>query len=320
MNDGAKRGRVILYFFMLVLCFYAFFFVLYTTNNFIWRGVFLDLHEIKDKARLRSVQFEMPSLALLKKLQGNPDHRQLQKLAGYFGRIREYAVYPQDAYGWQGWCYYLMGENQKARQAYQQALALEPEYLWFYLPAGLIELKSNRYPQANYYFRRAVKIHPYANFSKMSDYARARYSIILWRLPLIGHQEFLLILSHKLKDGRQTAYRLLAFTLYKMRQYGALRVLAKRGRWLTAKNKSAVLFYTGLSAFERGKFSLARKIFTQALAAHPRNPEIMRYLGESLKQTGENAAADRMAAAVEKLAPPKHSYFIPLKGVTLPIF
>ena len=60
-----------------------------------------------------------------------------------------------DAYAMMGFCYYHLGQKDKALAAYQEAVNLRPDFLWFQYDLGVIYLEQNQYQQAEQAFQKA---------------------------------------------------------------------------------------------------------------------------------------------------------------------
>ena len=87
----------------------------------------------------------------------------LNKYRQYFQTVTQYIPSFFEAYGMLGFCYYYLGDSQKALLAYQKALEFNPQSLWFNYNAGVIYYHQGRYQEALDSFQKALKTNPSLN-------------------------------------------------------------------------------------------------------------------------------------------------------------
>jgi len=76
------------------------------------------------------------------------DRKRIEKYLFYFKSILDVVGPRADVYGLLGYCYGLLGENQKAIEFYQKAEALNPRFFWFHYNLATLYFRENRYKEA----------------------------------------------------------------------------------------------------------------------------------------------------------------------------
>ncbi len=88
------------------------------------------------------------------------DLRRLKSYLYYYQKVAEYMPERADAIGMTGFCFYQLGETDRAIVAYKRALEINPHFFWFYYNLGVIYLKKGRYQEAREAFNKAKDIQP----------------------------------------------------------------------------------------------------------------------------------------------------------------
>ncbi len=88
----------------------------------------------------------------------------LMEYAYYYQKVAEYIPSRADAFGLAGYCHYLLGETQKAIDLYEQAIASNPKFFWFYHNVGVLYFQKGDYQRANESMLKALKADPSAAF------------------------------------------------------------------------------------------------------------------------------------------------------------
>ena len=119
-------------------------------------------------ARLRvvnslMVSLEYKDLLVLEQPDGKLKDYQLKHFKSYFEQVALLMPGQADAYAMAGFCSYYLGQRTKALKAYQKAIAINPEFLWFYYDAGMICFMQEDYAKASEYFQKALLTRPQIN-------------------------------------------------------------------------------------------------------------------------------------------------------------
>lgn len=99
----------------------------------------------------------------------------------YYEKLVQYMPYRSEAQGLLGFCFYYLGQETKAIEAYQKAIELNPHFFWFYYNLGVIYSKSDQHALAMEYFQKAAQTKPQVAL------AFIRSSKMIY-IPIIGGQ------------------------------------------------------------------------------------------------------------------------------------
>ncbi len=114
----------------------------------------------------------------------------------YYEKVVEFVPDQADAYALLGFCYYYLGETQKAVSAYQRAMFLNPRFFWSAYSLGVIYFKSKEYVSALAAFKSALAASPETTLATL------RYSQVYRPLIRIVEPQ----LPMRLQNGYQNIY------------------------------------------------------------------------------------------------------------------
>lgn len=279
---------------------YALIISLYILNNLIFNHRIIDLQKIKAKAELRRVHLAMPSLVILARMQKEPDRipLRLQEYADYFGAIPGYIENKDDAYAWQGYCYFLLGQPDQAYQSYQKAIRLNPRFFWHHHNQGIVFFKNREYTKAAAAFKNALQANPYLTLSYMQSFINADPLLMPWRLPHISNDELLHKFNDQLRRGYIDNYRLLIVSCYYLKDYQGMLDYALRALKSGLGQEDTLAFLAGVAAYELKRYEQSYNFFNLYLKANRNDPAGLGYLGLIYRALGkETLAADILRQA-----------------------
>ena len=94
---------------------------------------------------------------------------QIKHFKDYFEQVALLMPAQADAHAMAGFCFYHLGRKTQALKEYQKAIAINPEFLWFYYNAGMICFLQGNYGQAAAYFQKALLTKPEINLAIISQ-------------------------------------------------------------------------------------------------------------------------------------------------------
>lgn len=244
----------------------------------------LDYHQFINNAVPQTMSRLTPPVDYFKEFvdrDGNYDRFKLMDCIYYHKKVAGYFVYQKaEALGMLGFCYERSGERPQAIDAYQQAIASNPNYFWPYYDLGVIYYDQAQYARAADYLQQAVEQDPVKSI------------ILLTRSKVYtdvsgGQYDFI----QGLKQGRVQAYALLMDSLTKTGSYGQLGRVAIYGLKEGLGEESLFYYYAGLAAFNQKSFVNAIGFLHAAIQADPYNADAYYYLGLCLRLAGKDDLA-----------------------------
>ena len=123
----------------------------------------------------------------------------LNKWRRYFEQVTRLMPGMADAWGMLGFCYFHLGQQDKAVETIKKAIAINPNFWGFYYNLGVIYLQQNNFEQAAENFQKALSTAPQLNalFIKSSKI----YSDIIRQSK---HQD--IDLGQRLEDGYKLSF------------------------------------------------------------------------------------------------------------------
>lgn len=127
-------------------------------------SVFLDYRQQKQlQARHRVSQMNFADLLTLENENGQLSHDKIEAYLQYFQSVINADNSQADAYAMSGFCYYHLGQKDKALAAYERAVSLNPKFLWFHYNMAVIYFEQGQYREALAGFQRALMTSPSDN-------------------------------------------------------------------------------------------------------------------------------------------------------------
>ncbi len=141
-------------------------------------SVFLDFRQQK-KVRLDRLRedFAFVDLLAAEDAAGLISKDELKKYLQYFQMLVKDNRLSADAYALVGFCQYHLGEKQKARDAYQEALRLNPTFFAFQYDLAVLDFEAGRYQEAFKGFEKALTTNPTDNIISLRKFRNFVYII-----------------------------------------------------------------------------------------------------------------------------------------------
>jgi len=204
---------------------YVFIFVLFKFNS-----IFFDIKKELPKTRLAILNNSKPySFEYLINVNNinKKDMNKLKRYIKYYEKIIEFIPKQAEAYGLAGFCYFQLGQDNKAMSFYKKAIDINPNFFWYHYNLGVIYLKNNKYNDGLKLFEKALKLNPQNTLSfilrsKMlysPIVSERRYSLNDLTLQLqLAYKDSYIIYNNGIKDLNHPLF-LLGITDAKLEVY-----------------------------------------------------------------------------------------------------
>ncbi len=158
-------------------------------------SVLLDFRQQKEVAfeKMRN-ELRFVDLLALEDYDGQVSKQQLNQYLRYFKELDKRDGLSLDTKAMTGFCYYHLGQKDKARAAYQEALDLNPKFFAFVYNIAVLDFQAGSYQQALEGFKRALAISPAENIIFLRKFKIFLY--IVYKAELLNS-----LLSERLKKG-----------------------------------------------------------------------------------------------------------------------
>ncbi len=133
------------------------------TWEFMTNNLKIDQEKIKAKARLITLNQLIPHFDHLLLSLEDPslaDPQEFRKYVIYYRKVTEYFPQLADAHGILGFCYFQLGEKEKAIVSLKKARELNPNFFWHSFNLGVVLWKGKRYPEAIEILKKASTLPP----------------------------------------------------------------------------------------------------------------------------------------------------------------
>lgn len=105
----------------------------------------------------------------------------LDDYSRYYKKVTEVLPDLADAFGLYGYTLYRQGKTQEAKDAYQNAVKLDPDFFWFHYNLGLLYFHDQQFEKAAESMRKGLSVDKITTFTFIINSPRLY-------LPLILHQ------------------------------------------------------------------------------------------------------------------------------------
>jgi len=170
-----------------------------------------DSDVLKAKRDLTILNNLMPrSFIYLKDIQkgGEVNRDRLARYIFYYQKVNEHMPHRADVLGLLGFCYFHLGDPIAAMDYYKRAIALNPDFFWYYYNLGVIQLKGKQFEQALRTFKKATAINPDTSL-KMILHSRRIYMPIVLDITEDKQQFLLKQMVKGYQDSQKALYLIL---------------------------------------------------------------------------------------------------------------
>jgi len=162
----------------------------------------------KTNAKFKTLNYFMPSFVQLaefaKTANSNSNTFNPNVYLNYYNRIVEFFPSISDAYDMLGFCYYHLGELDKAVANYETAASINSNYFWTYYNLGIIYLKMGNSSKALINFNKGLQANPEVTLKTIAGSK-------VYQQIISGLKETKYSFSDSLKSGYARCHFLLSF-------------------------------------------------------------------------------------------------------------
>lgn len=258
--------------------------------------VIIDHYQLYEASRIRTLNSLKPLTYghLLSLARGEPaDPKKLKIYDTYFRTAADFLPLMPEAHGMRGFCAYYMGRPDDAIAAYEQALALDPYFFWYYHNLGILLFQQGHYERAIEVLEQALSAPPDMILKLIQS------SVMIYRHVLYHRSPSELSDQHR--HGRRDCYVLIAESLYQLKRYHDVISLTAALMKEDVDDQHYFLYKAGQSAYTIGNYELAAQFFKEYLD-RVGDPFALRYFALSLKNLGNDKVSDPILSQVEGYA------------------
>ena len=214
------------------------------------------------------------------------DQFKLHQCVYYHQRVASFYSFERiGAYAMIGFCYDLLGEEDKAVKAYQDSLKANPNGFWPTFNLGLGAYKKKDYPRAIQYFQQAIDKDPKINLIILSR------SKVYIDVKLSDPKHIRFDFSESIKEGHILAYMYLMESLVQIKDFTMLFNVAMLGLQEKIENPGIFYYYAGKSLFFQKQIDKAIELLQVAVLKDPNNEDAFLYLSMCMKTIGSDDLA-----------------------------
>lgn len=227
------------------------------------------------------------------------DRIKIRKVLIYHQMLSDYVPRPALVYANQGYCYFYLGEMDKAIDSYQKAIARLPGFYTFYFDLGMIYMVKQDYEKAWEYFNESMDM-----IAEERDQYLALLQVIKKQRSQLAqfYDDYDLMAARFDHDKRRNLYQLIEVT-FRLNQFEEMKKIAYEGI-LIFPDDARFYYQAGRANLMLKNQEQALALFTEAINRQPGGyQEALYYRGLIYKEKGfvREALLDWQAA--EKTPP-----------------
>ena len=207
----------------------------------------VDFDRMKLKALNRVVPESMEDLVVFSEDPRAEKAAVVGKYMLYFKTAVKILPKAASAHGMLGYCFYYQGDKDKALRYYRKAVALEPDFFWFYYDLGVMYLDRGMCRQAALVLEKAVAASPENTLRFM--HASKIYITLTKHAADLKYD-----LERSLFGGYRDAYDILALCYYNLKEYDKILYVLERSIRLKLHDRAFLYDYGDLRRFARTKY------------------------------------------------------------------
>ncbi len=232
------------------------------------------------------------------------DQEKFDAYLRYFNYVEQYVPNCSEGYAMQGYCYYQIGQKQKARAYYQLAVQSYPEFFWFSYNLAVIYFNEGDFKKIIPLLEKATALDPKTTIALLGS--SRIYADLGGDEETAVDQEFTLTrLGHKmgdrLKSGYESAYEMLLISYEKQKNYQAMLESGLVFTSFNPRNMATMLYYVGMANYHLGHFKEAVSFLKESVHRDAQDPDKLYYFGLALKELHENQLAQAALDEAELL-------------------
>lgn len=260
-------------------------------------SLIFDCELILRRARMKALDRVRPDkfdyLLLLEK-GTRVDEKKLEEYTFFYEKNVEYLPNAADRYGMLGFCYYHLGQHEKALEIYKEASLLTNIFFGFHYNMGVIYFKQGDYSNA----AKALEMLTRASMAKNIELVMSSRAL---RPFLAGKTGTANDVVERLRTTFTNGYKLLVIIKFRKQDYLSVIGYATQALILELPEEDFFLYYLGRAAYERGLYEKAIGILQDAVEINPDHIAATHYLGLSIKAFGLEQMGDGILLRADQL-------------------
>jgi len=222
------------------------------------------------------------------------DSLKVEERVLYYKKLVQIFPNRADVRGTLAFCYFHLGEIDKAIASYEKAIELQGDFFWFYYNLGVIYFRQGDYDKASVFLNKASVTDPLRDFDII--YRNKVFQDIKENLHGTLPDPSAEMRKNYLK-AKYDSLKIVLLARYNTGDYEKVlghvrRELEYKG--ITKKNEAFYSYYGGLAALKLNKNRKATALFRKFLAHEPGNAKALSHLSEALKGLGYEEKAKEM--------------------------
>ncbi len=182
-----------------------------------------------------------------------------------------------------GYCYYYLGNHQKAIDYYQRAIRLDRNLFGLYYNLGLIYFQDRDFPAAIENFQKAIKTTPvntvlFRGIVMDPFYNQANYD----------HSENAGSRNASLKEGYDQCYKLMILSFDELKDYQSLKEVAAYSLTRINSEQEFYSFYAGKASFYLGDYRNSYALLNAAVVKDPGYVDAYELMAQSIEKSDLN--------------------------------
>lgn len=244
----------------------------------------VDFKALNMRIKIRHLNDAIPDFSdmiLYSRNQSNKKELDWKPYEKYFQLIMRYM--PDDVLTQQllGMVEYSRGNEQEAIKLFKDSSLINGQVLfWPNYNLGILYYKKKMWPQAAEYFLKAAASNPKLSIILMMDSMVYRQ---IFTSPYFRYS-----LNNEILDAQSHAYILLLSSLYHLKQYDKMLVIANAALSNPDLSyKDAFYYHMGLAFAGMGQWEKAFLLFQRSLSIEKNNPDVYFYMANIFQNTGQ---------------------------------
>jgi len=213
------------------------------------------------------------------------------KLNEYIPSLKAETFYP-DSYAMLGYCYYYLGDIDKAEYYYKKAISLNPVFVWFYHNLGVIYFHRGEYKRAADILQKAIETSPQINMKVISS---SRIFTQIYASCAGRH----LVLFDRQRIAYRDSFLLFVLSKYRLGEYQQAIRYAIAAIKEGLDDEGFFYYYAGIASFNLGQYKDTMFFLEECIKKRPYFADSYYYYALCLKSLGkEDTAAQFIQEAI----------------------
>ena len=237
-----------------------------------------------------------------------------ERFAGYLRYYRLAAeVLPNNAdiQGFLGFCYYHLGDLDRAAAHHEKALKLNPHFFWHGYNLGVMAYNRGDYAAAIKFFKQALNVdRKFTMLALSQSFVYTHFDDPNWDfdgVPRVNmdHSDLVTLWQRHLNRGYASAFELSILSAQKLERYPEMVQLSLEALKTPFADKGLFYYYLGVGSFYMKDFSDAVRALELSARIDPGRTDTYRYLSRCFRELGRHDLAEgfRQKAASPGSAP-----------------